>query len=273
MEIEIQGINVYYEVIGQGQPIVMLHGGGLDHRHMLDELEPVFSKHPNWKRIYLDLPGNGRTPAKDWISSQTQVLEIILDFIEAVIPRQNFAIAGLSRGGYLARGVIYRRTAAVDGALLIVPASADDGSSPIPAHITLVEDASLLPELKPSETERFDMLVVQTRKTLDKMRETYYPAIALGDGELRTRIIQNYDFEFDVNQLPQPFTKPVLIVTGTQDDVTGYRDAWKMMDVFPRATFAVLDRAGHLLSLEQGELLLALVDEWLRRVEEFVSSR
>ena len=40
-----------------------------------------------------------------------------------------------------------------------------------------------------------------------------------------------------------------------------------------KSTFAILDRAGHFLQVEQEELFLALVDEWLQRVEEFGSSR
>lgn len=37
---------------------------------------------------------------------------------------------------------------------------------------------------------------------------------------------------------------------------------------YPRASFAVLDRAGHSLHLEQRGLFEALVGEWLDRVEE-----
>ncbi len=274
MEIEVQGINIYYEVIGEGQPIVMLHGGYLDHRHMAADLEPLFVKHLNWKRIYPDLPGHGKTPAKDWIVNQEQVLEIVLGFIDKVIPRQSFALAGVSRGGYLARGVIAKRPAAVDGALLIVPARyAVAPQSSLPPHITLVKDESVLSELKPIETALSEMLVVQSRRALDNMRENLYPAFELSDADFQNRIMQHYEFSFDVDKLPQPFEKPVLIVLGKQDDSVGYRDAWKMMDLFPRAAFAVLDKAGHLLPLEQDELLRALADEWLQRVEEYVGSK
>jgi pimeloyl-ACP methyl ester carboxylesterase len=273
MQIEVQGINIHYEVIGHGRPFLMLHGGGLDHRHMIDELEPLFVRYPNWKRIYPDLPGQGRTPAADWIFNQEQVLDIVLDFVDQVIPNQGFALAGTSRGGYLARGLIYRRPASVEGALLIVPASATAGAAPDQPHVTLVQDENLLSELMPGEIGHFQLLVLQTRNALDRLRQTYYPALALRDGALRDRIVQNYDFPFDVNKPLAPFAKPVLIVTGAQDDITGFRDAWKMMDTFTRATFVVLDKAGHLLPLEQEQLFMALASEWLQRVEESVGSQ
>ena len=44
-----------------------------------------------------------------------------------------------------------------------------------------------------------------------------------------------------------------------------------MLDDFPCATFAVLDRAGHLLEAEQPTLRTALVNEWLGRVEEYTT--
>lgn len=65
-----------------------------------------------------------------------------------------------------------------------------------------------------------------------------------------------------------PFESPTLIITGRQDRVTGYQDAWDLIENIPRATFAVLDRASHFLSIEQNVLLKALVGEWLDRVKE-----
>lgn len=84
----------------------------------------------------------------------------------------------------------------------------------------------------------------------------------------------NYAFSFDVDALPEePFPAPTLIVTGRQDSLCGYRSAWDLLDNFPRATFAVLDRAGHGLSAEQKMLFRALVGEWLDRVEEYAAGR
>lgn len=42
-----------------------------------------------------------------------------------------------------------------------------------------------------------------------------------------------------------PYESLTLIITGRQDRVTGYQDAWDLIENIPRATFAVLDRASH----------------------------
>jgi pimeloyl-ACP methyl ester carboxylesterase len=59
-----------------------------------------------------------------------------------------------------------------------------------------------------------------------------------------------------------------VVIAGRQDHVTGYRDAWRILENYPRGTFTVLDRAGHNVHIEQNQLFQALVGEWLDRVRE-----
>lgn len=66
----------------------------------------------------------------------------------------------------------------------------------------------------------------------------------------------------------EPFPRPSLIVTGRQDDMVGYVDQWALLPHYPRATFAVLDVAGHNLQFERPALFEALVGDWLDRVSE-----
>lgn len=50
------------------------------------------------------------------------------------------------------------------------------------------------------------------------------------------------------------------------------RDAWDLLEHYPRATFAVLDRAGHFVNIEQETLCRALIGEWLDRVEAWTAA-
>ena len=84
--------------------------------------------------------------------------------------------------------------------------------------------------------------------------------------EYLERIRQNgYGLSFDVDG--ETFEHPALVIAGRQDNVVGFQDAWRLMDKFPRATFAVLDRAGHVLQIEQPDVFEALVNDWLGRIE------
>lgn len=44
---------IYYEDIGEGTPILMIHGFTPDHRLMSGCMEPVFRKRDGWRRIYI----------------------------------------------------------------------------------------------------------------------------------------------------------------------------------------------------------------------------
>jgi pimeloyl-ACP methyl ester carboxylesterase len=59
-----------------------------------------------------------------------------------------------------------------------------------------------------------------------------------------------------------------LVLAGRQDATAGHTGAWELVEQYPRATFVVLDRAGHALLHEQPTLTQALVVEWLARVRE-----
>jgi pimeloyl-ACP methyl ester carboxylesterase len=274
MECKLETTTIHYEMVGQGRPIIMLHGYPLDHRYMESDMEPLFEHREGWKRIYPDLPGMGKTPGANSITTEDQILDVVLDFIDQVIPGQRFVVAGASYGGYLARGVIYRRSAVIDGLLLTAPMILADGSKrTLPAHLTLAEEKEVLAEINPEQAKDLQgFAVALTRRLADYMRANIYPAAEIADHKFLNSLEQHWAFSFDVDNLPEPFTKPALILTGRQDSRTGYADAWGILENYPRGTFVVLDRAGHGLQVEQEALFRALVNEWLDRVEESAGS-
>ncbi len=166
MECKLENITVYYEIFGEGYPILTIHGWPVDHRIMKGCMEPIFETRPNYKRIYFDQPGMGKTKGEDWIKGTDDYLKIIMIFLE-------------------------------------------------------------------------------------KVRE-------------------NYAFSFNVDLSNEKFDKPALFLLGRQDSNVGYRDAWEIIENYPRATFAILDTAGHILQIEQEELFNALTNDWLDRVESFL---
>ena len=98
MQIELPEGRIHAEVRGTGAPILILHGGGLDHRHMLDALEPVFENTSGWQRVYMDLPGHGQSTAGDSVSCQDDVLNMISAFVDAAFDGKKCALIGESRG-------------------------------------------------------------------------------------------------------------------------------------------------------------------------------
>jgi len=267
MQCELSRTTVHFEMFGEGRPALMLHGMPMDYTQMVREMEPYFLGRDGWKRIYLDMPGHGQSPGAEWMTSMDDVLKVVEEFLDQIVPDQRFVVAGTSYGGYIGRGLVHDRAAQMDGLLLNVPAiSPDKAKLTLPLRTILVRDEGVLEEAKSSGVNWFgEGAVVQNKANLD-----YAKALnkAVADYAFLDKL-RKHGFSFDADKLPQPFPAPTLIITGRQDHWVGYRDAWSIIENFPRATFAVLDRAGHLVLGEQPEICSSLIREWLDRVEEW----
>lgn len=265
MEYEACGIPVHYAEHGDGAPLLVLHGAGVDHREMVGALEPIFSELLGYQRLYPDLPGMGRTPAGT-LDSADEVLDLLLEFIDGVIGDGQFGLIGHSAGAYYARAIAGRRPEQLAGLALICPLGENTGN--LPAHQVLHSSVDPGGMLSPSEESVYrDYFVVQTQATLERYAEYVVPALGLVDEAGLQRIGKQWQFGSSPEGGP-PYAGPVLIVTGRQDSMVGYAGQWDLLEHYPRAAFAVLDRAGHALPHEQPGLLKALITEWLDRMRE-----
>jgi pimeloyl-ACP methyl ester carboxylesterase len=93
------------------------------------------------------------------------------------------------------------------------------------------------------------------------------PGYRAADRAFLERLNANYIPTGAAGRAGPPFDRPGLILTGRQDSTVGYRGAWGLVEEFPRATYAVLDLAGHHIGrIERPELFRALVGDWLERM-------
>jgi pimeloyl-ACP methyl ester carboxylesterase len=267
MEIVAGGIPIGFDDIGQGRVAVFLHGMPASRRQMVHYFEPIFAERPGWRRIYPDLPGMGTTPASDDISNQDAMLDVVGEFVEKVAEGEPVVLVGASYGGYLALGYNFRWGSRLAGLMLTEPMVKTRPNRQVPEHTILVEDRAVLAELEPDEEFWTQVAVIQSSENLEDFRTAIKPGFSLADQEFLARLAERAEFSFDL-QTASPMTAPALIVAGRQDSVTGYRDVLEILELFPRATVAILDRAGHAVSSEQRTLFRMLTHEFFDRVEE-----
>jgi len=263
-------LTMYYDIRGSGTPVLMLHGLTLDHHTMVGAMEPVFGNTTGWQRIYVDLPGMGRTTGGSAISNQDDVVDVLFDFVNDVVGDRHFCVMGYSYGGYLARGLLHRMPDRVDGLMLLAPVVPDRRDERVLAqHRVIAPNPEALAKMPPDQAASLDqMVVVQDDTVLERIEAELAPGRAVASAKTIERIEAGGGFTVNVDELTQPYDRPVLVVTGRQDSITGFADAYGLVADYPRATYAVLDRAGHGAHLEQPELFNALVAEWLDRVVE-----
>ena len=269
---KIDELKIYYERYGDGIPILMIHGYGIDHNVMTGCMEPIFNGRPGWKRIYLDLPGMGRTKANDRLKTSDDMLDMVIRFCEEVIPHSNFSVVGESYGGYLSRGLVHSVPEYLDGVLLICPVIiADREKRDLPQRRVFVRDIKLLAGLDPDARKMFErMLVLQDKRRWERFQLEILPGMKTKDTIFINQFKKDgYNFSFDVDKLERPFDKPSLMLAGRQDTSVGYADLLKIIDNYSRGTFAILDRAGHGLEVEQEVVFNCMVNEWLDQIEEY----
>jgi pimeloyl-ACP methyl ester carboxylesterase len=260
---------MFHVTRGSGTPLLLVHGFCVDHRLLL-ALDGAIDAHGGWRRIYVDLPGMGRSDAGPGIDSSDAVADAVVTFVRQELGDEPFAVLGSSYGGMIARYLVAKLHDQVLGLALLAPLiEAGPATRDVPERVVLAEDAALLSSLDPDDAREYaEMAVVQSPEGWALFREHALPGLRSYRPEVIERLRARYALTAEPEAGSRPFLRPTLLVTGRHDHVVGHRSAAELVDRhYPRATTAVLDRAGHNVHLDQPVLTAALLEDWLTRME------
>jgi pimeloyl-ACP methyl ester carboxylesterase len=256
VECRVGDIAVHYVEHGDGAPVLVLHGAGVDHREAEACFEPALGARGAYRRLYPDLPGMGHTSAPASLRSADDVLDTLLGFTDEVAGAAAVLVVGHSAGAYYAQGIAARRPERVAGLALVCPLLT--GARDVPAHDPVIAADNL------GDDEFRGYFVVQTPEMLDRYERFVAPAIPMADAAAMERIGERWELD---TPMGAAYDGPTLIVAGRQDSTVGYAAATDLLDHYTHATLSVLDGAGHALPHEQPDLLACLLADWLARVE------
>ena len=93
-----------------GLPVVFVHGMGVDHRSLM-MLDKAFDGNDSIRRIYLDLPGFGRTPAlPEHACGLPEMADWLQTAIDGLVGKAApFAMVGNSMGGFVVQKFLESR--------------------------------------------------------------------------------------------------------------------------------------------------------------------
>ncbi|MEU1616690.1 alpha/beta hydrolase [Streptomyces sp. NPDC005722] len=253
---------------GDGTPLIFIHGYTVDH-HLLLPFESAFTDHPRWRRIYLDLPGHGRTPAGSIAATADAVAAAVADTVDRLLGDVPFAVCGNSFGGQIARDLVARFGDRVLGLALIAPVVTPREHRRRGVHRTFhdVESDLDLTAQDPEVVAEFTETAIEHTATAWADFNRYVaPGLATYDRAFAQRLRQSFDLTVAPEQRFRTFERPALVITGRQDDAVGYHDQFDLLTTYPRMTYVALDRAGHNAHLDQPAITRALFADWLRRM-------
>ena len=112
---EVNGLKMYYEIYGQGKPLVLIHGGGSTIQSTFEKVIPLFAK--KRKVIALELQAHGRTNDRDAdLSFEQDADDIAALLIKLGVEKADFF--GFSNGGTTALLLATRHPELVDKIIL-----------------------------------------------------------------------------------------------------------------------------------------------------------
>jgi pimeloyl-ACP methyl ester carboxylesterase len=264
-------LNFHIEIRGEGQPIYPLHGWNGNLEDMLWLYEPLFESRPNWKRIYFDLPGHGRTPGPDWITDASQLAQATWEMMLANSGGQPFALSGFSYAGYIALSFANQHPEKLLGLAGLNPVVVSDFESRLtPAFEVAANDGSFSEMLPAADAEALaGIIATQTRPVAQRLLSMQDGPIA--DQEFLNSIRsdpQRFHIAAAEAPLAQPFEQPSLFITGKQDQISGYEQVRARLPEFPGAHFELLEGAGHLAYVEHTDQVRHLLGQWLDAMQD-----
>ncbi|KAG2418890.1 hypothetical protein HFD88_001992 [Aspergillus terreus] len=262
--------------IGEGLPVLIIHGWEMNAKVEQLDFEPIFSKTPGLHRIYVDLPGMGTTPGNN-IQNLDDIYARLVQFIDSRLGKSRFLLVGTSCGGYLARAVAQKYINQVDGLLLRVPLiEPNDSKRDLDPFKPVVADEPFMSAMSTDDRNALGNILVQTPAYVQALKAKYgeaiLPAMKAADNTVLDPIradTNRYQLSFSVDDECGKFYAPTLIVCGRQDETVGYRDSLRLLELYPRSTYVVLDRGTHGLPVDETGVFEALVRDWISRVHEW----
>ena len=228
MEYSYQGQDVHYEVAGDGEPILLLHGWGCDHT-IFDSLVPFLSSQ---YRLYLmDFPGFGASaePAEVWgTDDYTRMVEAFCRDL------------GLERPSLISHSF--------GGRVSILYAS----RNPV-AKLVLMDAAGIRPHRSLGYYLRvytykcvkfFLLKVLRSPELLEKYRRgkgsSDYRNASPRMKDVMARVVNE-----DLKKCLPKIQAPTLLLWGSDDTATPLSDAKTMKKLIPDAGLVTVQGAGH----------------------------
>ncbi len=122
--VEVNGLNMYYEVYGEGKPLVLIHGGGSTIQTTFGKAIPLLAK--NRKIIAVELQAHGRTDDRNAALSFEQDADDVVTFLKK-IGVDNADFLGFSNGGTTTLCIAIRYPSIVNKMILASALAKRDG--------------------------------------------------------------------------------------------------------------------------------------------------
>jgi pimeloyl-ACP methyl ester carboxylesterase len=220
---KVNGIEMYYEIFGEGEPLLLIHGGGATIESWFCQIPEFAGK---YKVIAADSRGHGRTSDADGpINFEVMAADFgaLLDHLGL----KNVMILGWSDGGVIGLELAIRRPDLVRKVITLGAHARPEGMA-----------AEFKAEVEGATPENFLPMLVEGYKALSPDGPEHWPVIF---GKLKTMWLTLPDFK---DEQLRGIQCPVLLLAG-EYDIVREEESTRMASLIPKARLKILKGATH----------------------------
>jgi pimeloyl-ACP methyl ester carboxylesterase len=266
--VELPGAEVNYVEVGEGEPIVFVHGISGCWQNWLENL-PHFGR--NRRTIAFDLPGFGDSPMPTWDIDIPAYGRLVHDFCEKVGVERGAVLVGNSMGGFIATEAATAAPGRFDRLVLVSAAGIVNTWNPEERAVATafawktfgplfagrskeilrrrrLRRLALGPFIRHPNRLRADLLWEQIANG----------AVCPGFGDALRATIRH-----DIRERLPGIEVPTMIVWGFDDRVIPVQAALSYHRRIPKSRLEIFERTGHVPQLERPARFNALLDDFL----------
>ncbi|MEW6735038.1 MAG: alpha/beta hydrolase [Acidobacteriota bacterium] len=260
---QIHGIKIVYEDIGEGNPLVFIHGHPFN-RSMWREQISTFSQ--RYRVIVPDLRGYGESEVvaeKTMLEDFAQDIAAILDSLKV----SKIILAGLSLGGQIVLEFYHLFPQRVHALILADTFAQLDSDEKRQERYKIAERIlkegmnEYAKELLPK------MLAAKTIQEQPEVAEYLLNMMRTAPAKGAAAALRGRAERQDYTPLLPQIAVPTLIVVGSEDQFTPVSDAEFMRARIPNSRVAVIEATGHMPNLEKPAVFNNILNEFIKSLD------
>ena len=263
-KIKVNDIEIYYEIHGEGFPIVMIHGfsANLDWwpQSVINELSKTF------KVILFDNRGAGRTDKPDMDYSIRVFADDTAGLMDALNIKKAFII-GLSMGGYIAQVLTLNYPEKVEKLILCGTSCGGSKATPPSAETMkiVMRDRDVITQ-EEAIREWIPILfsknfIINNPQYIENfVKHALIAPIPPYNYQLQTSAV----FQFNTGRKLKEIKTSTLVLHGKKDIMLPPENSETISKLILDAKLHIFDEIGHLIFSEKPEEVLAIVMDFLK---------
>jgi 3-oxoadipate enol-lactonase len=254
----IGGIELAYDDVGQGLPLVMIHAFPLDRRMWKPQIGALVSQ---CRCIVPDLRGFGESGSEPPFTMERYADDVVelLDHLGI----GEAAFLGLSMGGYVSFSVWRRHRERVRALVLADTRSGGDDEAGREKRRDLIELARSQGAAAVASRQIASMVGKTSREKLPDVYDAVHGIMCEAPVDGIVGALEAMMGRPDSTEMLSTIDVPTLIIVGEEDAITPPREARTMHERIPGSRLETLALAGHISNMERPAAFTHVVSEFV----------